>query len=325
MKLSFKNPFKKEPTIEESDTELENNPEFQRMVQELSKSMTYTEALNKAKEEFKTYAKIQPFVNPELKNVIATPSPKEIPQPTPKPEPIPYPNPMPISQPMPLPQPFPNPQYEPKGKQQVKIKIKTPITFPIPPIQFNEDEGIKKKLENGFMTWRQGKTYWAIPQLKDGTFDSNDKVASGKPFIGTTKFYKGKGSVYRTIEYVGKNPPKKAFVDLGWAQYNVSGTTDGDIQLDKVTPDETANWEGVNKYTTPEALAEKREAKRIADVERYRRQYLKQRKPIKQKDVFKEADRLLSKQKVEEPKVVSVGNRTYLGYEILPAQIGGDL
>jgi hypothetical protein len=208
-------------------------------------------------------------------------------------------------------------------------KDKVPPRIPIP--EFEEDEAKNEKLKWGFITWRQGKTHWAIPQLEDGSFNSDDKVASGKPFIGTTKYAVGKRSVYNTIEYVGKHPPDKAFVDLGWAQYNVQNTPDG-IKLVKVHPDETANWEGVNKYTTPEALAEKkleeqrqREIKRLADIERYRRQYLKPRNRQKFKeDIFKESDKLL-KRTAEEPQVITSGKRTYLGYEILPSQIGGEL
>jgi hypothetical protein len=180
----------------------------------------------------------------------------------------------------------------------------------------------------GFITWRQGKTHWAIPQLSDGSFNSDDKVPSGKPFIGTTKFAKGRGSVYKTLEYVGKNPPEKAFVDLGWAQYNIVKSPDG-VKLEKVTPDETANWEGINKYTTPEAIAEKKieeqrkkELKRLTDIERYRRQYLRnyvRKKP--KEDIFREAEKV----NIEEPQTISVGKRTYLGYEILPPQLGGEL
>ena len=219
---------------------------------------------------------------------------------------------------------LPSPPYYPPPD---KFKPK-----PVPPIEFEEDEAINKKLEKGFITWRQGKTHWAIPQLEDGTFNSDDKVASGKPFRGSTKFSTGKGSVYRTLEYVGKNPPEKAFVDLGWAQYNIVKSTDG-VKLVKVTPDETANWEGINKYTTPEAIAEKkyeeqrqRDIKNLAEIEKYKRQYLRRyAKPRKKDDVIKEADKLIRKRPIEEPQVFTAGKHTYLGYEILPSQIGGEL
>jgi hypothetical protein len=207
-------------------------------------------------------------------------------------------------------------------------EIRVPETGILPkPPEFDTDEVKRKKLKNGFITWRQGKTHWAIPQLEDGTFNTNDKVASGKPFYGTTKFAEGKGSVYNTMEYVGKNPPIKTDIDIGWAQFNVVGTPDG-VKIKRIYPDKDANWEGVNAYNSPEALAAKRETQRLADIERYRRQYMKlpkQRKP-KEQDVFKESDRLLADRPTkDEPQVITSGKRTYLGYEILPSQFGGNL
>ena len=138
--------------------------------------------------------------------------------------------------------------------------LETPRVPEIPKLEFEEDEVKNKKLEHGFATWRQGKTYWAIPQREDGSFDSDDKIPSGKPFRGTTKFATGKGSVYRTIEYVGKNPPNKTFVDLGFIQYNITSTPDG-LVLEKAYPDEEANWDGTNRYTSEEALAQKEQEK----------------------------------------------------------------
>lgn len=80
------------------------------------------------------------------------------------------------------------------------------------------------------------------------TFNTEDKVASGKPFKGTTKFAQGKGSLYKTIQYVGKNPPDKTFIDVGWLQFFVE-KRGNDVIATQATPDETANWEGVNRYS----------------------------------------------------------------------------
>ena len=188
---------------------------------------------------------------------------------------------------------------------------------PLPlPVLFEDDPEKVDKLKHGFITWRQGKTYWAIPQSEDGKFDTEDKVASGKPFQGTTKFPVGKGSVYKSMEYVGSNPPAKAFIDVGWAQFNV--VKDGkDVKITKITPDDTANWEGVNKYTTPEAIAQKR----IADIERYRKQYSKPRRPRNRVPAMVKEPTMNE----SPPQIISSGKRTYLGYEILPSQLGGEL
>jgi len=187
-------------------------------------------------------------------------------------------------------------------------------------IKFDEDETKREKLEKyGFITWRQGKTHWAIPQREDGSFASDDKVASGKPFRGTTKFAQGKGSVYATMQYVGQNPPEKAFIDLGFAQFNL--IRDGaDVKITRIHPDETANWEGVNKYSTPEYQS--RQEKMIA---KYSKQYMKPRyERPKEDNVYEEADKLLGKKNLE-PVVIKEGKRTYFGYEILPSDVGGKL
>jgi hypothetical protein len=214
--------------------------------------------------------------------------------------------------PVPAPTPIPTP---------TPVPTPTPTPVPISPttkmgIEFDEDEAKIEKLEKfGFITWRQGKTHWAIPQREDGSFDSDDKVASGKPFRGTTKFFKGKGSVYATMQYVGKNPPDKAFIDLGFAQFNL--VRDGaDVKITKIHPDETANWEGVNAYTK-----EQRQEKMVA---KYKKQYMKPRyQRPKEDSTFEEADKLLKKK--TEPVLIQEGKRTYFGYEILPSDVGGKL
>jgi hypothetical protein len=201
---------------------------------------------------------------------IAKPSPSPEPTPIPQPQPTPYPYPMPTPYPQPQPEPYPQPTPQPVPQptpepypQPTPLPVPyptIPMPVPIPVLEFEEDEAKSKRLEHGFITWRQGKTHWAIPQREDGSFDSDDKIPSGKPFRGTTKFATGKGSVYKTIEYVGKNPPNKTFVDLGFIQYNITSTPDG-LVLEKAYPDEEANWDGTNRYTSEEALVQKEQEK----------------------------------------------------------------
>lgn len=201
----------------------------------------------------------------------------------------------------------------------------------IVPLEFESDPKKTDKLKSGFITWRQGKTHWAIPQLENGSFDSNDKVSSGKPFRGTTKYATGKGSVYKTFEYVGQNPPDKSFIDIGWAQFDVKNVN-GQLQITRINPDDTANWEGVNKYTTPEAVAKKQletrqqhEQRQLAEIERYKKQYMKVRKPkVKERNVYAEVDKLLAERNIQ-PEVIKSKDGTYFGYEILPPQVGGKL
>lgn len=212
----------------------------------------------------------------------------------------------------------------------VEIKTKTDVgkltKIKIPTIEFNEDESTKKKLQNGFITWRQGKTHWAIPQLPDGSFNSDDKIPSGKPFVGTTKFAEGKGSVYATMEYIGKNPPKKAFIDLGWAQFNIVGTSGG-LQVNRIYPDEEANWDGTNRFTTPEAITERKEREREERIARYKKKYIK--RPVRkntEQDIFKETEEILSKSKKDtEPEILEINGQKYLGYNISDYHVGGDL
>lgn len=211
-------------------------------------------------------------------------------------------------------------------KSETDFKELTKIKPPI--IEFNEDEGTKRKLQNGFITWRQGKTHWAIPQLPDGSFNSDDKIPSGLPFVGTTKFAKGKGSVYATMEYVGKNPPKKAFIDLGWAQFNVVGTSGG-LQVNRIYPDEEANWDGTNRFTTPEAIAERKEREREERIARYKKQYIK--RPLRKKqesepDIFQESEEILARNNKDiEPEVMVINGQKYLGYNISNYHVGGVL
>jgi hypothetical protein len=150
-------------------------------------------------------------------------------------------------------------QIQEQIKQQQKLKeeeaLKTKVIIPpivLTPKQQQQLEKIKTLLRPLSLTWRQGKVRWILPPREDGSYHNEDKFAvSSKTIVpGVTKYYEGEGSAYATLEFIGGKsqlPFKETDVDLGFSIIHLN-EVNGELKMD-VNPDESANWEGVNKYT----------------------------------------------------------------------------
>jgi len=201
-----------------------------------------------------------------LRSIRPIPNPITKPIPNPIPNPIPQPVPEPMPQPQPQPQPIPPPEPQPPP---VKTIIPPPIV--LNKKQQAEEKKIRDLVVPRTISWRQGKVRWILPPREDGTYNNEDKfaVSSKTQVPGVTKNYVGEGSAYATLEFIGGKselPFKETTVDLGFSVVDIR-EVNGELQM-TVNPDETANWEGVNKYTK-----EKEEEQQYLEYQQWRASY----------------------------------------------------
>jgi hypothetical protein len=214
----------------------------------------------------------EPAKQPEKLPQIAPQTEVQTPQPIKEVQPVKVQEPIMVKEPQPEKIPQPQPEKIPPPETETITKTIPPvIPIVLTKSQQADIQKIKDRLVPRTITWRQGKVRYILPPRKDGTYHNEDKfaVSSKTPVAGVTKFYTGEGSAYATLEFIGgksKVPFKETTVDLGFSVVRLH-EENGELKME-VNPDESANWEGVNKYTK-----EKEEEQQYLDYQQWRAQY----------------------------------------------------
>lgn len=226
--------------------------ELEDRINELTKTMTYEQALKRALEEFKSGE--LPTIETITMPVTTTKTiESEQPQPELEPSIVQEPTPTesvatetvtttatetmtePLVEPMPQPEPLPEPEPIPEPVKPVEEETTIPKA---PPIIKSEipDAWKKTGIPPGTVEWRQG-VKWAVlpPPYRD-----EDMIYLDNPLPGTKKFAVGKGSARKTLQILGGAPPQDADVDMGWAQIHIS-SKDGKIDIQFGGGEEAAN------------------------------------------------------------------------------------
>lgn len=232
---------------------------FKERVDELSRTMTRTQAIKQVLEEFEDSptsfesAAVSPFTitSADIEGLPSTsPFRQPQPQPLPQPEPVPFESPFeetdvetatesetepftepftrPVEQPVEQTRPLPEPSGVAAPPRQIDTETRRPPPPPPPGREFVSDEEARRRIKPGTITWRQG-LYWRVLPPPYGQEDFF-AMASAPP--GIYKYATGKGSARKTLQVIGGPPAGTATVDLGWARIRLTPDNRGEVSIE---------------------------------------------------------------------------------------------